>query len=479
MTFTTASELGGRIEKGESSPEEVMRYYLDRIQKYNPVLNAYIKVERSGPDGAARNRRKGKLYGLPIAIKDNICVKGWEITCASKILKGFISPYDATVIERLLHEGAILIGRSNMDEFAFGSSCETSCYGPTKNPWDIHYSPGGSSGGSAAVVAADLAAMALGSDTGGSIRQPASFCGIVGMKPTYGRVSRYGLVAFGSSLDQIGPLTRSVEDAAKLLSVIAGFDPKDSTSADREVPDYERVIGASIKGMRLGIPKEFFGKQLSGEFKTSIRNSIRMLEKEGAECIDVSLPHTDYAVPVYYVIAPSEASSNLGRFDGVKYGSRDFQAGNVLEMVDSTRQKGFGQEAKRRILLGTYALSSGYYDAFYLKAMKVRKKMIEDFQKVFQKVECIVTPTSPTGSFKLGEKSGDPLSMYLSDVFTISANLAGIPAISVPCGLTRQGLPMGIQFMGKPFEESTLFKIAYVFQEKIQSRNWTPKMDFA
>jgi len=423
------------------------------------------------------NKKNKKLYGVPIAVKDNICVQGWEITCASKILKGFYSPYNATVIEKLLAEGAVLLGRTNMDEFAFGSSCETSCYGPTKNPWDKERSPGGSSGGSAAAVSAELCAMAIGSDTGGSIRQPASFCGVVGMKPTYGRVSRYGLIAFGSSLDQIGPFARSVEDAALLLSVIAGFDPKDSTSANVEVPDYSKAIGQSIKGLRIGIPKEFFDEGLSKDIKRNVEEAIKLLEGEGAKLEPVSLPHTPYAVPVYYIIAPSEASSNLARFDGVKYGFRCKDPADVLQLYMDSRENGFGTEAKRRILLGTYALSSGYYDAYYLKAMKVRSKMIEDFNQAFKKVDCLVTPTSPSGAFKIGEKINDPWSMYLSDIYTISANISGVPAISVPCGLTDGGLPVGLQFITKAFDESTLFRVAHAYEDKAGFRDLRPGLE--
>ena len=445
---------------------------LERAKRLNPRLNAYISIEAK--DGAA-SPKPGKLSGFPIAVKDNICVQGWEATCASKILKGYVAPYNAAVIERLLAAGAVLVGRTNMDEFAFGSSCETSCYGPTRNPWDVNRSPGGSSGGSAAAVAAGLARAALGSDTGGSIRQPASFCGIVGLKPTYGRVSRYGLIAFGSSLDQIGPMTRTVDDAARILGVIAGFDPRDSTSANLEVPDYTRARSAGVKGLKVGLPKEFFGEGLSPEVKKIIDGAVKILEKEGAVFENISLPHTKYAVPVYYVVAPSEASSNLARFDGVKYGHRDMTAKSILELYRRSREQGFGEEAKRRILLGTFALSSGYYDAFYLKAMKVRARMISDYDNVFRRVDCVLTPTAPTPAFKIGEKSNDPLSMYLSDIYTISANLAGIPAVSVPGGLTDSGLPVGVQLMGKAFAEETLFRAAYVLEDKTGSARLAPK----
>ncbi len=479
MSFLTASEISREYQSSRRSVSQVVKYYLERIGKLDPRLRAYLKVEIRDPEEAQKRvepKKKGKLYGIPIAIKDNICVEGWEITCASKILKGYISPYNATVIERLVEEGAVLLGRTNMDEFAFGSSCENSAYGPTHNPWDLSCAPGGSSGGSAAAVAADLAVMALGSDTGGSIRQPASFCGIVGVKPTYGRVSRYGLVAFASSLDQIGPITRSVEDAARLLEVIAGFDRRDSTSADIEVPEYSKVVGESIRGIRVGVPKEFCGEGLPQETKKFIGKAQETLAGLGAEVLDISLPHTDYAVSVYYVIAPSEASSNLARFDGVRYGARAKNPQNMLDLYTRTRENGFGPESKRRIILGTYALSSGYYDAFYLKAMKVRKKMIEDFNEAFKKVDVILTPTSPGAAFKLGERTADPLSMYLSDIFTISANLAGVPAIAVPCGVDSQGMPLGIQFMARPFDEVSLFKVAHAYEEKTGTRKLHPSL---
>jgi aspartyl-tRNA(Asn)/glutamyl-tRNA(Gln) amidotransferase subunit A len=481
LSFASARELADDLRQGRTAPAEVLAQHLRRIERFNPRLNAFVGVEaRDGDAERAREAApRGKLAGIPVAVKDNICVRGWETTCASRILEGFRSPYDATVIVRLREEGAVLVGRTNMDEFAFGSSCETSCYGPTRNPWDPARSPGGSSGGSAAAVAADLAPLALGSDTGGSIRQPASFCGIVGLKPTYGRVSRYGLVAFGSSLDQIGPMARTVEDAALLLQVIAGFDPQDSTSADRPVPDYLRFCGEPVKGMRVGIPREYFGEALSAEVKKAVDAAVGALKGKGVEFREVSLPHTEYAVPVYYIIAPSEASSNLARFDGVKYGYRDPEAAGVVELVERTRGKGFGAEAKRRILLGTYALSSGYYDAYYLKAMRVRRRILEDFERAFHEVDCLVTPTSPTPAFKIGEKTSDPLSMYLSDIYTISANLAGVPALSMPCGLSSGGLPVGIQFTGRPFEEGPLLRLAFALQEKLGTRKLRPKMDFA
>jgi len=420
------------------------------------------------------------LKGLPIAVKDNFCVKGQLTTCSSKILQNFKPPYNATVIEKLEKEGALIIGKVNMDEFAFGSSCETSCYGPTHNPWDLERAPGGSSGGSAASVAARIAPWALGSDTGGSIRQPASLCGVAGLKPTYGRVSRYGLIAFASSLDQIGPLTQDVRDSALLMNIISGHDPKDSTSVMVDVPDYVAALDGGIKGMKIGVPKEYFIAGIEEDVKNAVLKAIEVLKKQGAAFEEISLPHTDYAVAAYYIVAPSEASSNLARFDGVQYGLRklrDKQSTDnaLVDMYMETRGQGFGPEAKRRIILGTYALSSGYYDAYYVKALKVRTKIAEDFKKAFAKFDCILTPTSPTGAFKLGERMNDPLAMYLSDIFTISANLAGIPGISIPCGFTGENLPIGLQLLGKPFDEQTLLRTAYTYQQNTDWHKRIPK----
>lgn len=447
---------------------DVLAEHLKRIDAHNSRIHAFISTE--GRDASlafvsADSNPKLKLAGVPIGVKDNICVRGWEITCGSKILKGYKAPYHATVIDRLLAEGAVLAGRVNMDEFAFGSSCETSAYGPTRNPWDTERVPGGSSGGSAAAVAAGLVPVALGSDTGGSVRQPASFCGVVGLKPTYGRVSRYGLVAFASSLDQIGPITRTVEDSARILEVIAGHDPMDSTSSTVPVEAYSKPLGESIKGLRVGLPKEFLAYPLPKDVQAAFDRSIQTLAAAGAQIVDVSLPHTEHAVSVYYIVGPCEASSNLSRFDGVRYGNRDLGAKNLADLYLRTRHDGFGAEAKRRIILGTFALSSGYYDAYYLKAMKVRRKMIDDYERAFERADVLVCPTAPSGAFKLGEKSSDPLSMYLSDIYTLSANLVGVPAVSVPAGYDAQGLPVGLQFMAKPFAESTLLKAAYAFEQ--------------
>lgn len=452
------------------SPDKIAAAISARIKSVEPKVKAFARINPS-PKGA-----DGSLAGIPTLIKDNICVKGEETTCASKILAGFRPPYDATVIRKLKSAGAALIGKANMDEFAFGSSCETSCYGPTRNPWDLNRIPGGSSGGSAAAVAADETILALGSDTGGSIRQPAALCGIVGLKPTYGRVSRYGLIAFASSLDQIGPLTKDVEDAALLLGVIAGYDEMDSTSVDIPVPDYKKSLVKDIKGLRIGVPKEYFIKGMDPEVESAVRNAINTLKDLGAKVADISLPHTEYAVATYYIVGPAEASSNLARFDGVQYGSRAKDSKDIIDMYTRTRSEGFGAEAKRRILLGTYCLSTGYYDAYYLKAQKVRTKIREDFEKAFNSCDLIVTPTAPTPAFKIGEKADDPLSMYLSDIFTIPANMAGIPAISIPCGFSKDGLPIGLQMMAKPFDEETIFRAAYTFERSTEHHTKRPNL---
>lgn len=473
----TAFETVQLIRKKEISPEEVVSSLLDRIKAHDSKINGFISFN---PDeiieelGRIKTLTKGRLYGIPLAVKDNICIEGRYATCGSKILKDFAPPYSATVVERLRQDGAIILGRANMDEFAFGSSCETSCYGPTKNPWDLRRIPGGSSGGSVALVAADESLMALGSDTGGSIRQPAALCGVVGLKPTYGRVSRYGLIAFASSLDQIGPITKDVRDCALLLNTIAGYDPKDSTSVNAPVPDYTKSLINDIKGLRIGIPKEYFIEGIDPEVKGSVEDAIKFLKKLGARVDEVSLPHTEYAVSTYYIIAPAEASSNLARFDGVQYGLQE--KGRIMDMYKETRARGFGNEAKRRIILGTYVLSSGYYDAYYLKALKLRTKMKQDFDIVFKDFDCIVAPTSPTPAFRIGEKIDDPLAMYLSDALTIPANLTGIPGISIPCGFTKNSLPIGLQILAKPFNEEMLLRVAYTFQENTDFHRRRPEL---
>jgi aspartyl-tRNA(Asn)/glutamyl-tRNA(Gln) amidotransferase subunit A len=461
--------------KGEVSSREILDSVHKRIDEVESKVAAYLTLTRDEAlkmaEKADREIAAGRgkpLSGIPIAIKDNMCTKGILTTCASKILNNFIPPYESTVTSRLLENGYVLAGKTNLDEFAMGSSTENSGFHVTRNPWDTDRIPGGSSGGSAAAVAADECIAALGSDTGGSIRQPASLCGVVGMKPTYGRVSRYGLVAFASSLDQIGPITKNVADCALLLNVISGRDPLDSTSAPVAVPDFTAGLGEGIKGLRIGIPREYFIEGMDPEVEEAVKAAIREFESLGALPIEVSLPHTDYAVATYYVLATSEASSNLARYDGVKYGSRA-EGRDLMDMYMKSRAQGFGAEVKRRIMLGTYTLSSGYYDAYYKKAQQVRTLIKDDFEKVFRDVDLVVTPTSPTPAFKVGEKSDDPLKMYLADIFTISVNLAGMPGISVPCGFTRGNLPVGLQLIGKHFDEATLLKAAYAYE---QSTGW-------
>ena len=462
----TAVYLREKFASGETDPQEVVASLRGRIAAVDGKVHAVLRLneESLGSPDLKEKHKQGRLGGIPVLIKDNMCVEGEETTCASRILEGFRPPYDATVITKLKEEGAVLLGKANMDEFAFGSSTESSAYGPTYNPWNLARVPGGSSGGSAAAVAADETILALGSDTGGSIRQPAALCGVVGMKPTYGRVSRYGLIAFASSLDQIGPLTKDVSDAALLLSIIAGHDPNDSTSADIPVPDYTASLVSDVQGMKIGIPRNYFVEGMDSEVEKKVREAIKVLAGLGARVEEVSLPHTDYAVACYYIIGTAEASSNLARFDGVQYGFRKDNPSSLLAMYNETRGEGFGREAKRRINLGTYVLSSGYYDAYYLKAQKVRTLIKQDFDEVFAEYDCIVTPTSPTPAFRAGEKLEDPLSMYLSDILTIPANLAGIPGISIPCGFSASGLPIGLQILGKPFDEETIIRAAYTYE---------------
>ncbi|MDW8308475.1 MAG: Asp-tRNA(Asn)/Glu-tRNA(Gln) amidotransferase subunit GatA [Verrucomicrobiales bacterium] len=469
------AELTEKLARREVSSREVTQACLDQIRRLDDRLRAFLHVNAEDAlaqaDAADRALATGAthaqqpLLGVPIALKDIIAVKGQPLTCASKILRNFVSPYDATVTEKLRAAGAVLLGRLNLDEFAMGSSTENSAFGATRNPWDLTRIPGGSSGGSAAAVAAHEIIAALGSDTGGSVRQPAALCGCVGLKPTYGRVSRYGLVAFASSLDQIGPLTKTVRDAAVLLRVIAGHDPRDATSVPEPVPDYAAALEGDLRGLRIGLAREYMVGGLDAEVKAAVDAAVAHLAKLGAEIVEVSLQHTEFAVATYYIIATAEASANLARFDGVRYGLR-VEGGDPTEMYCRTRGAGFGPEVKRRIMLGTYVLSSGYYDAYYLRAQKVRTLIRRDFLEAFQKVDAIVTPTSPTAAFRLGEKTEDPLQMYLSDIYTISCNLAGICGISVPCGLTRAPrLPIGLQLLGKPFGEATLLKIAHAYEQ--------------
>jgi aspartyl-tRNA(Asn)/glutamyl-tRNA(Gln) amidotransferase subunit A len=460
----TIHDLRKKLDSGEISSKDIVSDMISQIEKTDTKLNAYIDFNKNDLLNAT-NESKGILSGIPITIKDNICIQGKPAGCASKILDGFVSPYSATVIKKLQDSGAVFIPRANMDEFAMGSSTENSYYGPARNPSNTEMVPGGSSGGSAVAVAGNEAIAALGSDTGGSIRQPAALCGVVGLKPTYGRVSRYGLIAFASSLDQIGPITKDVTDSAILLNVISGHDTYDSTSANLPVPDYTKILGQDIKGLKIGIPKEYFIDGMDIEVKENINKSINKLENLGAKTIEISLPHTEYAVSVYYIIATAEASSNLAKFDGVQYGYRSENGKSLYEMYSKTRGEGFGAEVKRRIILGTYVLSAGYYDAYYLKAQQVRTLIKNDFDNAFNKVDIILTPTSPTPAFKIGEKTDDPLQMYLSDIYTISVNLSGLPAISVPCGLTKNSLPIGLQLIGKAFDEETILKAAYAYEQ--------------
>lgn len=472
----TVAEARSLLDKKEISAAELTDSVYKRIDYVEDRVRAFITLTKTEAIEMARDAQitidrevvSGRMLGVPLAVKDNMCTRGIPTTCASNILSGFKPPYDSTVTSRLNNEGYVLLGKTNMDEFAMGSSTENSGVRITKNPWDLERIPGGSSGGSAAAVAADECIAALGSDTGGSIRQPAAHCGVVGMKPTYGRVSRYGLVAFASSLDQIGPITKDVRDSALLLNSIAGHDPLDSTSAPLSAPDFTAVLGREIKGLKIGIPEEYFIEGIDAEVGKAVQEAIRLLESLGALTVGVSLPHTGFATAAYYILATSEASSNLARYDGVKYGFRA-EGKDLMDMYMKTRAEGFGAEVKRRIMLGTYALSSGYYEAYYRKAQQARTLIKRDFENAFGNVDVIATPTSPTAAFRIGEKAGDPLQMYLSDIFTISVNLAGAPAISVPCGFTSGGLPIGLQFIGRHFDEECLLKTAYAYE---QSTDW-------
>ncbi len=468
----TIHELHDMLKKGRSTAGDVTESVLGRITTVDDRVKAYLTVtaDLARAQAAEADKRiaaKGAgsaLLGIPIAIKDNMCTEGIRTTCASRILENFVPPYDATVVRKLKQAGCVICGKPNLDEFAMGSSTENSGFQITRNPWDLERIPGGSSGGSAAAVAAGECIAALGSDTGGSIRQPAACCGVVGLKPTYGRVSRYGLVAFASSLDQIGPITKDVTDAAILMNVIAGNDPGDSTSANIAVPDYTKALKKDVKGMKIGIPKEYFIEGMDPEVDKAVRDAVRTLEGLGAAVREVTLPHTGYAVATYYILATSEASSNLARYDGVKYGVRAGGAKDLLDMYMKSRSQGFGPEVKRRIMLGTYALSAGYYDAYYKKGQQVRTLIKRDFDEAFKLVDIIATPTAPTAAFKIGEKSADPLQMYLSDIFTISVNLAGIPGISIPCGFTKNNLPIGLQLLGRHFDEESILRASFAYE---------------
>ena len=484
ITELTVHELKEKLASKEITIPEITKAYIDRIHEKEKDIGAFVTVLEENAMNKAKeieekvnnNEVKGNLAGIPIGIKDNICTKGIHTTCSSKMLENFVSPYDATVMEKINKENMINLGKLNMDEFAMGGSTEYSAFHITKNPWNLNKVPGGSSGGSAAAVASQMVPWALGSDTGGSIRQPASFCGVVGMKPTYGLVSRYGLVAFASSLDQIGPITKDVEDCAMLLNVITGHDEKDSTSENREKVDYTLSLKNNVKGMKIGIPKEFYGEGLQPEVKQKLEEAIEKYKELGAEVEEFSLDIANYALATYYIIACAEASSNLGRFDGIRYGYRTPNYNDLKDIYINSRSEAFGNEVKRRIILGTYVLSSGYYDAYYKKALEVRTLVQSKFDEAFSKYDVILTPTAPTTAFNIGEKSSNPLEMYLADICTVSVNIAGLPGISIPCGVDREGMPIGMQLIGQKFSEETLLNAAYTFEQAIKFReNYKPE----
>jgi len=473
MTYHTKSlsELSALLEAGDVTSVQLTEHFLARIKAHDAELNSFISVTESEALAAAAEAdaqrsagKAGPLTGIPIAHKDIFCTRGVKTSCGSKMLDNFTSPYDATVVEKLQQAGVVMLGKTNMDEFAMGSSNETSFYGAVKNPWNTRAVPGGSSGGSAASVAARLAPAATGTDTGGSIRQPASFCGITGLKPTYGRVSRYGMIAFASSLDQAGPMAQSAEDCALLLNAMSGFDPKDSTSLEQPVPDYRAELGKPLSGLRIGLPKEYFGEGLSAEINGVVQTALQQYKDMGAEIIDISLPNTHLAVPVYYVVAPAECSSNLSRFDGVRFGHRCKDPKDLEDLYKRSRGEGFGDEVKRRIMVGTYALSAGYYDAYYIKAQQLRRMISDDFKQAFEKVDVIMGPAAPETAFNIGEKADDPISMYLSDIYTIAVNLAGLPGMSVPAGFSNN-MPVGLQIIANHFEESRLLNVAHQYQQ--------------
>ncbi len=473
MDTLTAHGLLDMLDRGETTSEAIVSALIEVVKSRDADLGAYLAfdpddalVQARAADRARAEGRVGKLLGIPVAVKDVLNVRGQPCTCASAILQGYRSPYDATAIARLRAEGAVFVGRTNMDEFAMGSSTENSACQVTRNPRNRDCVPGGSSGGAAAAVAGGEAVVALGTDTGGSIRQPAAFCGCVGLKPSYGRISRYGLVAFASSLDQVGPITRDVEDAALLLEVMSGPDPMDSTCLDKPVPCYADLLTGDLAGMRLGLPREYFVDGMDGEIACCVRDAVDHCRQLGAEIVDISLPHTEYAIPTYYIIATAEASANLARFDGVRYGQRAADALDPIDMYSKTRARGFGDEVKRRIILGTYVLSSGYYVAYYLSGQKVRTMIRRDFEAAFRECDALLTPTTPTPAFRIGEKAGDPLSMYLADIFTATANLAGICGLSVPCGVTAAGLPVGLQILGPAFKEETILRVGHAYEQR-------------
>ena len=484
ITELTVHELQQKLQNKEITIKEIIESYCNRINEKEPEIEAFVttyleeakKQAEKIQEKIDNGEKIGDFAGIPIGIKDNMCMKGTKTTCSSKMLENFVSPYDATVIEKLKDEDIISLGKLNMDEFAMGSSTESSYSKKTKNPWNLNKVPGGSSGGSAAAVAADMVPWALGSDTGGSIRQPASLCGVVGLKPTYGLVSRYGLVAFASSLDQIGPITKDVRDSAMLLNLIAGHDERDTTSEEVEKKDYTKALKNDIKGLKIGIPKEFFGEGINEEVKRELQKAIETYKELGAEVEEFSLDVAKYALATYYIIACAEASSNLGRFDGIRYGYRTEEYSNLKEIYKKSRSEGFGPEVKRRIILGTYVLSSGYYDAYYKKAQQVRTLVSNKFSKAFEKYDIILTPTSPVTAFNIGEKSNNPLEMYLADICTVSINIAGVPAISIPCGVDSEGMPVGMQLIGDKFKEETILNAAYTFEQKVKFReNYKPE----
>jgi aspartyl-tRNA(Asn)/glutamyl-tRNA(Gln) amidotransferase subunit A len=481
MLNLSLKEISQALEKKKFTSVELTHFFLNRVKKHNPSLNAFITVDESKSlamaekaDQLIQSGKKSILTGIPIAQKDIFCADGWKTTCGSKMLDNFISPYDSTVIQKFNNTGAVNLGKTNMDEFAMGSSNETSYFGPVKNPWNLNCVPGGSSGGSAAAVAARLAPAATGTDTGGSIRQPASLCGFTGLKPTYGLVSRYGMIAFASSLDQAGPMAISAEDCSLMLDVMTGHDQKDSTSLNRKKENYSNSLDNEIEGLRIGIPKEFFEDGLDSDVQKLIEEALKQYEKLGAKIVDISLPNNHLAIPAYYVIAPAEASSNLSRYDGVRYGYRTKEYDDLMDMYFKTRQEGFGDEVKRRILIGTYVLSAGYFDAYYLKAQKIRRLISNDFKTAYEKCDVIMGPSAPSVAFKSGEKQEDPLAMYLQDVFTISTNLAGLPAMSIPAGFVNE-LPVGLQLIGNHFEESKILNVAHIYQKNTDWHLHSPK----
>jgi aspartyl-tRNA(Asn)/glutamyl-tRNA(Gln) amidotransferase subunit A len=481
MHTKSLSELSAALHSGEITSVELTQHYIDRIKAHNDTINAFITLteesaieQARAADIQLRNKTAGRLTGIPLAHKDIFCTEGIRTSCASKMLDNFIAPYNATVVEKLNQAGMVTLGKTNMDEFAMGSSNETSFYGPVKNPWDNDRVPGGSSGGSAAAIAARLAPIATGTDTGGSIRQPASLCNLTGLKPTYGRISRYGMIAFASSLDQAGPLAHSAEDAALLLNVMAGFDERDSTSLEHEVPDYSTTLNDSLEGLRIGLPKEFFSEGLDPKVAEVVNAAIKTYESLGATVKEITLPNSDLAVPTYYVVAPAECSSNLSRMDGVRFGHRCDDPKDLNDLYERSRGEGFGEEVKRRIMIGTYALSAGYYDAYYLKAQKCRRLISDDFKQAFNDVDVIMGPTTPTTAFKIGDKTDDPIAMYLADIYTISTNLAGLPGMSIPAGFV-DGLPVGLQLIGNYFEEARLLNIAHRYQQITDWHQQTPE----